>query len=452
MSPPSIVWFRQDLRVADQAALATAAREGPIIPVYILDDETPPARYKIGGAQRWWLHGSLHNLSDGLEALGSKLLLRKGRSETELVRLLEETGARTIHAIGLAEPWWRKAEERVGHRLTLHYGDSLVPPRRVLSGEGRPYRIYSAYWRALQSQLPSPPPEPSPDRVSAPSQWPASDRLEDWALRPSRPNWASGFDMKPGEIEARARLRCFADRAETYAHARDLPSSDATSQLSAHLHFGEISPSTVLHGLAGSNDIEKFLRELAWRDFARGLIIALPNYADTNGNPKFDRLQWRTGHEAAQDLQAWQQGRTGYPIVDAGMRELWVTGRMHNRVRMITASFLVKHLLIDWRRGWDWFWDTLVDADYANNSVNWQWVAGTGIDANMFGRIMAPLVQSEKFDAGFYIRRWVPELAGLDDAAIHDPGPVNGYPQKIIGHREGRERALAALRDLNISA
>jgi deoxyribodipyrimidine photo-lyase len=218
--------------------------------------------------------------------------------------------------------------------------------------------------------------------------------------------------------------------------------------LSPHLHFGEISPAAVWHGVAGRAAAEKFRKELAWRDFTQGVTLALPDYAAMNGRASYDRLPWRTGKTAEADLEAWQQGRTGYPIVDAGMRQLWATGWMHNRVRMIAASFLVKHLLIYWRRGWDWFWDTLVDADYGNNSVNWQWIAGTGVDANMFSRIMAPLVQSEKFGAGDYIRRWVPELTNVPDPAIHDPDAAglrpSDYSPKIIEHREARERALAA--------
>ncbi len=257
--------------------------------------------------------------------------------------------------------------------------------------------------------------------------------------------------MTPGAAEAARRLEEFADRVEDYEAERNLPAEEGTSRLSPHLHFGEISPAAVWHGVEGRAAAEKFRKELAWRDFAQGVTLALPDYAQVNGHRKYDALRWRSGEQADADLRAWQRGRTGYPIVDAGMRQLWATGWMHNRVRMIAASFLVKHLLIDWRRGWDWFWDTLIDADYANNSVNWQWIAGTGVDANMFSRIMAPLVQSEKFGAGGYIRRWVPELAGVPDAAIHDPGPVNGYPAQIVGHREGRERALAAARALRPS-
>jgi deoxyribodipyrimidine photo-lyase len=229
-----------------------------------------------------------------------------------------------------------------------------------------------------------------------------------------------------------------------------LPAEEGTSRLSPHLHHGEVSARTLWHAVNGHPDAEKFRKELAWRDFTDGVVLALRRYGDENGRAKYDTLQWRTGREAKRDLRAWQRGRTGYPIVDAGMRQLWTSGWMHNRVRMITASFLVKHLLIDWREGEHWFWDCLVDADYGNNSVNWQWVAGTGIDANMFSRIMAPLTQSEKFDAGDYIRRWVPELAKVPEPAIHDPDAAGcrpaAYPAKIIGHREARERALAAAR------
>lgn len=422
-----------------------------MIPIYVLDDETPHARYRTGAAQRWWLHGSLERLACDLEAIGSGLVLRRGRADEVLGRLLEQTGATRVHALRHAEPWWREIEAALGNRLNLHDGNNLAPLRDIVTGNGQPYRIYSAFWRALQTHMPPPAPLGSPDHLIPPDRWPQSDALDDWALRPTKPDWAANFDMTPGEAEAARRLDDFAERVDDYQAERDLPAEEGTSRLSPHLHFGEISPAMVWHGVDGHAVSQKFRKELAWRDFAQGVTLALPDYAQANGNRRYDGLAWRSGREAGSDLRAWQQGRTGYPIVDAGMRQLWATGWMHNRVRMITASFLVKHLLIDWRRGWDWFWETLVDADYGNNSVNWQWVAGTGVDANMFSRIMAPLVQSEKFDAGDYIRRWVPELRAVPDSDIHDPGPVTGYPEKIIGHREGRERALAAARQLRQS-
>jgi deoxyribodipyrimidine photo-lyase len=442
---PIIVWFRQDLRVADQTALLAAAAAGPVVPVYVLDDDTPAPRHRMGGAQRWWLHHSLASLNRDLVARGSRLVLRRGPAASVLDDLMTEVGANAIYALRHSEPWWREAEARLGRRLRLFDGDALAPLRGVLNGAGQPYRIYSAFWRTLSQQMPPPEPSPPPEKLAAPDRWPTSEDLASWSLLPTRPDWAGGFEWRPGETQARQALADFADDVGGYEARRNLPSIPGTSQLSPHLHFGEISPAAVWHGVSGRAHADKFRKELAWRDFAKATVQAMPTYAERAGAPKFADFPWRRGAEAEADLRAWQKGRTGYPVVDAGMRQLWASGWMHNRVRMITASFLTKHLLIDWRRGWDWYWDTLVDADFGNNSVNWQWVAGTGVDANMFGRIMAPLVQSEKFDAGDYIRRWVPELADVRGDAIHDPGPINGYPDKIVGHREGRERALAAL-------
>jgi deoxyribodipyrimidine photo-lyase len=298
----------------------------------------------------------------------------------------------------------------------------------------------------LQQQMPPPQPTPAPERLNAPENWPASDRLEDWYLLPKHPDWAAGLRdaWTPGEAGAAQALAAFAGQAAQYAESRNLPSITGTSRLSPHLHFGEVSPGAVWHAVAGGSS-ETFLGELGWRDYAQNIILQFPDYGTRTGRDAYSTFPWRTGPAADRDLRAWQRGRTGYPLVDAGMRELWATGWMHNRVRMIVASFLTKHLLIDWQAGERWFWDTLADADYGSNTMNWQWSAGTGVDANLFVRIMAPLSQSEKFGAADYIRRWVPELAHLDDAAIHDPPqPVPGYPAKLIEHREGRERALAA--------
>ena len=285
---------------------------------------------------------------------------------------------------------------------------------------------------------------------NAPAAWPASDAPEDWGLLPVRPDWAGGLrgEWQPGERGAQARLDAFADHARCYGEQRNLPSVEGTSRLSPHLHVGELSPAQVWHAVADrGGSVETFLGELGWRDYAATVIHQFPDYGARPFKAEFEAMAWRRGPGAEADLAAWQRGRTGYPIVDAGMRQLWATGWMHNRVRMIAASFLIKHLLIDWRRGEQWFWDTLVDADYASNVVNWQWSAGSGVDANMFVRIMAPLGQSAKFDAAAYIRRWVPELAGLADADIHDPGDLlrpAGYPPMLVDHRAARERALAA--------
>ncbi|MEG3151441.1 deoxyribodipyrimidine photo-lyase [Sphingomonas sp. ZT3P38] len=447
----SLLWLRRDLRLSDHAALTAAVAEGPVIPVYILDDATPQHR-AMGGASRWWLHHSLAALDARLRGMGSRLILKRGRAETVLAALAQETGTTRVHCLRHYEPWWRNAERAVAQTLDLvrHDGNYLAAPGSITTGAGQPYRIYTPFWRALQERMPPPAPSPAPESITAPGVWPESDALDTWALLPTKPDWAGGFrdEWTPGEAGALERLDTFLPEVAAYDLARNLPSIEGSSRLSPHLHFGEISPATVWHRVAAAKgDPTTFLKELAWRDYAQNVILQFPDYGAKNGRAALDDLAWRRSET---DLAAWRQGRTGYPIVDAGMRQLWATGWMHNRVRMIAASFLIKHLLIDWREGERWFWDTLVDADYGNNSVNWQWTAGTGVDSNMFVRIMAPLTQSAKFDSAGYIRQWVPELADLPDAAIHDPDAAGArpaaYPAKIIGHREARERALAAVK------
>jgi deoxyribodipyrimidine photo-lyase len=451
MTAPVLLWLRQDLRLADQPALVAACHDGPVIPVYVLDDEGP-GDHAMGGASRWWLHHSLSALGDALHARDSRLILRRGRAADVLARLAEETGAACVHAIHHYEPWWLKAEGGLAERveLVLHDGNQLATPGSIATGAGTPFKIYTPFWRALSRHMPPDTPLRTPAHIPAPARWPKSDTLESWDLLPTKPDWAMGFaDWRPGEVGGHQRLDLFVSEAAGYAAARNLPSEEGTSRLSPHLHFGEVSPRQVWHRTAQvGGSVRTFLGELAWRDYAAGIVAQFPDYGTANARDAFDRFPWRTGKGANADLRAWQEGRTGYPIVDAGMRQLWATGWMHNRVRMIAASFLIKHLLIDWREGERWFWDCLVDADYGNNSVNWQWTAGSGVDSNMFPRIMAPLAQSAKFDAAGYIRAWLPELADLPDATVHDPEEAGcrpeGYPTKIIGHREARERALAA--------
>jgi deoxyribodipyrimidine photo-lyase len=456
---PTIIWFRRDLRLADHAALLAASRRGqPVIPVFILDDDSPQHR-TMGAASRWWLHHSLKSLDASLRAIGSRLILREGKAHVVLNQLARELSANAIHCHRHYEPWWRNSERMLldtlppATALVRHDGMYLAPPGSIKTGSGAPFKIYTPFWRALSAQMPPPVPRPAPDHLPAPDHWPESDRLEDLNLLPTKPDWAGGMrdNWSPGENGAWERLNAFLPKAGRYEEQRNFPSIAGTSFLSPHLHFGEISPAAIWHAVSYSGgSVETYLKELVWRDYAANVILQFPDYGRRNARESFDALKWRdpVDRETIRDLTAWQQGRTGYPIVDAGMRELWATGWMHNRVRMIAASFLVKHLLIDWRIGEQWFWDTLVDADYASNAVNWQWTAGTGVDSNMFVRIMAPLSQSEKFDAAAYIRKWVPELADLSEPYIHDPEehgvrPAN-YPAKIIGHREARERALAA--------
>ena len=438
----ALVWLRQDLRLDDQPAIAAAAAAGPFAALYVLDDDTP-GDWAIGGAQRWWLHHSLVALGAELERRGGTLLLRRGRSAAVVAEVAEAIDADAIHATRHFEPWWQAAEAALGDRLTLHAGDTLVPLDRLRTAAGKPFRIFGPFYRALAACEVAEP-VAAPERFVRPTSPPPSDPLEEWCLLPTRPNWATGFAVwTPGEAGAGAHLDRFVEEVASYAERRDLPSEVGTSSLSPHLHFGEVSPRRVWHRLAGV-EAAKFRKELAWRDFARGAVLADPGIGERD--QRQSRVRLRCGPSAEADFRAWTRGRTGYPIVDAGMRQLWATGWMHNRVRMIAASFLVKHLLLDWRRGARWFWDTLVDADYANNSLNWQWIAGTGTDSQPFFRIMAPLTQSRKFGAANYIRRWVPELAGLDDAAIHEAVGAQGYPEPLIGHRAARERALAAAR------
>ena len=458
MTAPRIVWLRRDLRLADQPAFCAAAEQGPVIPVYVLDDARAGDR-KLGEASRWWLHGSLQALDKSLREHGSRLILRRGDSAEQVAALVAETGASGVDAIRHYEPWWRDAEKDLGEQVELHLhdGNYLAPPGMVTTGSGQPFKIYTPFARALIPHLPLRDPLPVPS-LGKPAKWPKSDKLADWNLLPAKPDWAGGFRKAwvPGEDTAADRLKALGDLVDDYTDDRNRPSIDGSSRLSPHLHWGEISPTQVWHALekVHGKGADTYRGEIVWRDYAQNVIAENPRYPEESYRENFSKFPWRDPQHdksAASDLKAWQRGQTGYPIVDAGMRQLWTMGWMHNRVRMITASFLIKHLLLDWRLGERWFWDTLVDADYGNNGVNWQWVSGSGVDSSMFPRIMAPLGQSAKFDAANYIREWVPELADLSDDDIHDPGEgirPDAYPEKLIAHREARERALAAYRKI----
>lgn len=467
MSDTQLVWLRRDLRLADNPALYEASNCGPVVVVYVLDDAVAKT-HAYGGASRWWLHHSLSDLARRIDARGSRLILRKGDSVEQLLEIAREIGAKTIHANYHYEPWWRNAERALGEEIELkrYHANYLTGMGAITTGSGGQYKIYTPFSRAVRAQFPPRDIVPEPELMT-PSSWPVSEALADWDLLPTKPDWSGGIEeaWEVGEEAAHRRLDWWSAHVDDYDDKRNFPSVAKVSKLSPHLHFGEISPVQIWHLFRGKSAFNQrsvstakdskgwfvYENELIWRDYAQNTVAQFPLYARSNYREDFDRIQWRdpeTDPKAAKDLKKWQQGRTGYPIVDAGMRELWQTGWMHNRVRMITASFLIKHLLIDWRHGEKWFWDTLVDADYASNATNWQWAAGTGVDSNMFVRIMAPLSQSEKFDCAAYIRKFVPELAGLDEPYIHDPEEFGSlptaYPSKMIGHKQARERALAA--------
>lgn len=467
-SSPVIVWFRKDLRLADNLALLAAVEHGgPVIPLYIREASCGP----LGGAQEWWLHHSLASLSAALEKCGSRLLLRSGNAEETLRRLIAETGAdavlwnRRYEPTGMAtDKALKEALGNDGLTVRSFAGHLLHEPSRVQTKSGGPYRVYTPFWRALEGGEEPHAPADAPQSLKAPETWPKSEKLEDWKLLPVKPDWARDFSeiWTPGENAAREKLDDFIDGAlKGYEEGRDFPAKDATSFLAPHLALGEISPAAVWHATKGlsrdiaSNDISRFRKELVWREFCYHLLFHFPALDEKNWNDSFYAFGWRDDDTS---FNAWTRGMTGYPIVDAGMRQLWKHGTMHNRVRMIVASFLIKHLLIDWRKGEKWFRDTLVDADPASNAANWQWVAGSGADASPFFRIFNPILQGEKFDAeGDYVRRFVPELEKLERKYIHKPFEApkevlkkagielgKTYPLPIVDHGKARERALAA--------
>jgi deoxyribodipyrimidine photo-lyase len=473
-APPCIVWFRDDLRLSDHPALRAAAGTGaPVICLYVFDEAPRFAEARpLGGASRWWLAQSLRALQKSLTAAGSRLVLRRGSAATIIAEMARVTGANAVFWNEVTQaPRQAEAGEvasalrELGVRSQIFPGDLLVEPAAVRNKEGRGLRVFTPFWRRVRTLGDPPRPLPAPDALCAGPNVPG-DALEDWRLEPAAPDWATGLrkTWTPGELGGQRRLEDFLKSGIAgYAKERDRPDREFTSRLSAHLRFGEVSPRQVWHAarfeLAEhprlSADFEKFLSELGWREFCHHLLSDAPDLSARNLQRSFDAFPWRRDDVA---LRSWQRGQTGYPIVDAGMRELWRTGVMHNRVRMVVASFLVKHLLIDWREGERWFWDTLVDADPASNPANWQWVAGSGADAAPYFRVFNPILQGEKFDPdGTYVRRWIPELGLLPASLIHRPwtaapielksaGIVLGktYPQPIIDHNRGRERALKA--------
>jgi deoxyribodipyrimidine photo-lyase len=474
----SIIWFRQDLRLNDNPALAWAASGGrAVIPVYIWAPEEE-GKWPPGAASRWWLHHSLENLDTCLRSLGSRLLIRRGPSLRVLRELAKETGAsavcwnrRSEPAAVLRDAAVERELRRRGWEVRSFNGSLLFEPHEVRTSEGGPFQVFTPFWNRC-SRLPAPPePEGAPRELSGPGRWPPSLPLATLSLLPAL-GWAEGFRdvWKPGEAGAETRLRrLLAGPLSDYPEGRERPDLAGTSGLSPHLHFGEISPRRIWHALqehearsAGRPRracAEGFLRQLGWREFAQHLLAHFPATAEKPLRSRFTRFPWR---RSGRDRKAWRRGRTGFPLVDAGMRELWATGWMHNRIRMVVASFLVKDLRLHWLEGARWFWDTLVDADLANNTLGWQWAAGCGADAAPYFRIFNPVAQGEKFDPhGDYVRRWVPELKGLPGRWIQKPFQASAsllsgggvelgrsYPFPLVDHAAARKRALAALKTL----
>lgn len=459
----ALVWFRQDLRSIDNPALSAAcANHTQVIPLFIADQHIA----QLGGAQRWWLHHSLDALDKSLQEHGLILCLRRGDALEHLSQLINE------HKID--EVYWNRCYELETIKRDRHIktvlqqqeimvhssnGYLLNEPWTIKNKSGEYFKVFTPYWKHCLRQITIPAPHLISKQLTSPKI--KSDNLADWQLLPTKPNWAKGFSKhwQPGELGAKNKLKLFLkEHLEDYSKARDFPAQDATSKLSPHLHFGEISPWHIWRVIADFKQdpacnlrtADRFLWELGWREFSYHLLYHYPSLPKNNFRQEFDHFTWEKND---QHLHAWQQGLTGYPIVDAGMRELWQTGYMHNRVRMIVASFLCKDLLIDWRKGAEWFMDTLFDADLASNSLNWQWVAGSGVDAAPYFRIFNPVLQGEKFDAtGDYVRKWLPELSKVSNKWLHKPWAApaeqldiilgKDYPYPIVDHAEARKLAL----------
>lgn len=468
-----LMWFGRDLRLDDNPALHAAVATGlPVIPVFLWSsqEDSPPA----GAASRWWLHQSLLRLDESLRAKGSRLIIRRGPEAESLIPLAAECNAPRVFHNRVYEPsalaresLLRSRLESQGITLEIFNGSLLFDPGSIRTTTGSSFRVFTPFWNALwkrRGELRSP--VKAPRVLRSPPRWPQSLRVAELRLEPEV-DWAAGIRAAwtPGEEAARLRLRSFTQPAvartsvSRYGADRNRTDHDGTSRLSPHLHFGEIGPIQIWHAVRESQGSEAYLRQVAWREFAHHLLCECPATLTEPFNPQFRDFPWRSN---ARRLKAWQQGRTGYPFVDAAMRQLWTTGWMHNRARLVAASFLVKDLLIPWQQGAAWFLDTLIDADLANNTMGWQWVAGCGVDAAPYFRIFNPVLQGEKFDPnGDYVRRWVPELRGLASDWIHKPWAAppallaaagvrlgKTYPVRIVDHGKARAAALSALDEM----
>ncbi len=439
---PTVVWLRDDLRISDNPALHWAVqRGGPVVVVYVLDDDSPEIR-PIGSASRWWLHQSLEALGAELESLGGALTLRRGPAREVLPTVVAEAGASGVawnRRYGPSRAIDQDLKERFraeGLDAESFAGNVLFEPWKITNKDDKPFQVFTPFWKTCLAGDPPRDPLPAPSTLTTVAV--ESDSLADLDLLPT-PDWSAGLQetWTPGEAGAQKRLKDFLDNGLAVYHRRDEPGIDATSMLSPHLRFGEVSPYQVWQQTmrTGGPELEKnrdkFLSEVGWREFMVNVLYQHPQLHTDNIRANFDQFPWEW--PPARELEPWQKGKTGIPMVDAGMRQLWHTGYMHNRVRMITASFLVKNMLVHWRLGEQWFWDTLVDADEASNPGSWQWVAGCGTDAAPYFRVFNPVVQAEKFDAdGSYRATWIPEL-GTDQ-----------YPEPIVDLAETRARALSA--------
>lgn len=473
--PLTLVWFRQDLRLADNPALLAATERGEVLPVYIWAPEEE-GDWAPGGASRWWLHYSLESLQLELQDLDSRLVLRSGKSLEVLKSLIEETGATAVYWNRRYEPAIIKRDTKIKKELQSQdcevqsFNASLLfEPWEIENKQGKPYQVFTPFWKqcnALDAELD---PADAPDALPHSGKWPKSEKLADLELLPAI-DWDKGIRAawQVGTSAAQQQLEQFVAKAcSDYKDDRNLLGEPGTSRLSPYLHFGEIGPrqiwAEVQAALAAKNvnkkGAETFLSEIGWREFGYHLLYHFPQTATQPLREQFEDFPWESDK---QQLRRWRRGQTGYPVVDAAMRELWHTGWMHNRARMIVASFLCKHLLIPWQRGAEWFWDTLVDADLASNTLGWQWTAGCGADAAPYFRIFNPITQGEKFDPkGKYVRHWVPELAGLPDKWLNSPweapeevleqaGVTLGetYPHPVVEHGEARQAALDAYEEI----
>lgn len=470
MKQLTIVWFRQDLRTEDHPALMAACSRGDILPVYIYDEEGE-GDWPIGAASKWWLHGSLVSLSKELQELGYELIIRKGKTLETLQALLAETDASAVYWSRRYEPAGldqeaeiKKALRKSGIDAQSFNASLLFEPWTVATKQGKPYQVFTPFWKACQALSHPSFPLPKPSRHQGRQANIKNLAIEDLDLLPTI-HWDADIKKvwKPGTAQAKIILSSFLKESIlSYIEGRDNPAGEGTSRLSPYLHFGEISPRMIWHEIlkaypGNKEKIDSFLRQLGWREFAYHLLYHFPKTPNYPLKNHFINFPWKQNPFY---LVSWQKGKTGYPIVDAGMRQLWQTGWMHNRVRMIVGSFLVKDLLITWVEGAKWFWDTLVDADLANNTLGWQWVGGCGADAAPYFRIFNPITQGEKFDPnGDYVKQWVPELKGLSSKWIHKPwlAPKDelkkagidlgkNYPKPIVDHASARIEALEAMK------